>query len=184
MKLTILGTVAALSLSSAAPSLAGELYDRGLRDRMSWENWFLSVYGDIKVGAEYWAGQRSLPNPGNCLGTADFQRGYNEAKTRLAPFDVLRKSQPEYRAGWNGYVPPTSSAAVSPPLTPWEQEERTRQEEIATRALEAENARRQADLQSREIAARAARPKLIGQGQKSHGGKRNKRQRTQGPTLD
>jgi hypothetical protein len=78
-------------------------------------------------------------------------------EARLTPFDVLRKSQPEYRAGWNAYVPPASPATVSAPLTPWEQEERTRQQEIATRALEAENARRLADMQFREIAARAAR---------------------------
>jgi hypothetical protein len=157
MKQAILGTVAALSLLTAVPSFAGELYDQGLRDRILWENWFLSLYGDKRTGAEYWASQRSLSNPGNCLGTSDFQRGCSEAKARLTPFDVVRKSQPEYRLGWNAYIPPASLATGSPSLPPWEQEERTRQQEITTRALEAENARRQADLQSREIAARAAR---------------------------
>jgi hypothetical protein len=153
----LLGCAVATIFAPTTLVLAGELYDQGLRDRTSWENWFRFLSGDIEIGAEYWAGQRSLPYPGNCLGTPDFQRGCNEAKARLTPFDTLRKSQPEYRAGWNAYVTPPAPVALTPPSTPWEREEQVQQQEIATRALEAENARRSAEVQQREIAARAAR---------------------------
>lgn len=37
----------------------------------------------MRAGAEYWSGQRSKPNPGNCLGTPDFERGCEEAESRL-----------------------------------------------------------------------------------------------------
>jgi hypothetical protein len=157
VKRLLLGGAIVTVLAHVTPIFAGELYDQGLHDRTSWENWFQSLSGDNKVGAEYWAGQRSLPNPGNCLGTPDFQRGCNEAKARLTPCDTLRKSQSEYRAGWNAYIAATTAVALSPPSTSWDREEQVRQQEIATRALEVENARRSAEMQQREIAARTAR---------------------------
>ena len=30
--------------------------------------------------------------------------GCNQAKARLAPYDLLRKAQPEYKLGWNSYT--------------------------------------------------------------------------------
>jgi hypothetical protein len=122
-------------------------------------------------GAGFWAGERSNPNPGSCFqGTPDFQAGCRAAKARLTTPDILRKAQPDYKAGWNGAFAPdvvivpdaTASGAVpgsvlSPPHPTFDQEENVRQKELAARALEADNARRLAELQNREIAARAAR---------------------------
>jgi hypothetical protein len=101
--------VATETLAPAPPS--SPLFSQGLEDRTTWENWFSSLNGDEQAGAEYWAGQRSLDNPGNCLGSPEFTKGCNEAKARLTEPDVLRKSQPDYKAGWNSYV---ATAAPGP----------------------------------------------------------------------
>jgi len=43
-------------------------FKAGLADRRAWEEWFASLDGDFKVGAEYWAGQRHKAKPGSlCL---------------------------------------------------------------------------------------------------------------------
>jgi hypothetical protein len=82
---------------------ASDLFSRGLQDRTDWEIWAQSLNGDERVGADYWTGQRSDPNPGDCTGTPEFTKGCNEAKARLTGPDLLRKSQPDYKAGWNSY---------------------------------------------------------------------------------
>jgi hypothetical protein len=51
-------------------------FQDGLRDRTSWERWFAGTSGDFKDGAEYWAGQRSLPHPGPCYGPSGQHLGY------------------------------------------------------------------------------------------------------------
>jgi len=82
-------------------------FQDGLRDRLSWERWFVRTAGSFKDGADYWAGQRSLPNPGSCYPSGhhlgDWTTGCLAAKRLLDPTDVRRKSEPEYRAGWNSY---------------------------------------------------------------------------------
>ena len=131
LKRFLAGTAATLALSltsvgfgqgltgTGTASSADALFSQGLQDRTGWENWFSSLNGDEHSGAEYWAGQRSLPDPGDCLGTPDFAKGCNEAKSRLTGPDVLRKSQPDYRAGWNSYAATAAPAAVEPhPGTP------------------------------------------------------------------
>ena len=47
--------------------------------------------------------QRSIPHPGACIGTPAFVAGCNQAKPRLAPCDILRKSEPDYKLGWNSF---------------------------------------------------------------------------------
>jgi hypothetical protein len=135
---------ALVSIALLSPSRAGELFDHGLRDRAAWENWFTGLNGDFKAGAEYWAGQRSLPNPGGCFGTFEFTQGCNEAKARLTPTDVMRKQTQEYRAGWNayGYVP---MPAIS------------EQDAATAQAIGALNAKRAAETERKELAAREAR---------------------------
>ena len=85
---------------AAAPS---PMFQRGWADRTAWEQWISSLSGDYRTGAEYWAGQRSLPRPESCQGSAEFKAGCEAAKTRLAPTDVLRKYEPEYKHGWNAF---------------------------------------------------------------------------------
>jgi hypothetical protein len=82
---------------------ASPMFQRGLADRTAWENWLLKLDGDKRVGAEYWASQRSIPHPGACTGTPAFVAGCNQAKPRLAPSDILRKSEPDYKLGWNSF---------------------------------------------------------------------------------
>lgn len=144
---------------SAIAVLAEDLYSRGVQDRMAWESWFNSLTGDMRAGAEYWAGQRSKPVPGYCLGTPDFASGCNQAKARLTNPDTLRNSHPEYKLGWN-LGPPVPGTPIPPSLTPpaWQpQDEHTRRDEAIARATEARNARMAAENEQREIATRAAK---------------------------
>jgi hypothetical protein len=90
------------------------LYKKGFADRAAWEQWFSSLHGDYKIGAFYWAGQRSLPHPGSCRQMDDdFFNGCTAAKERLAPADALRTTEPEYKAGWNAWTSPAPQAASS-----------------------------------------------------------------------
>jgi hypothetical protein len=112
----------------AAPNEAQ--FAQGLRDRRAWEDWFNGLSGDEQAGASFWAAERSRPNPGDCLGTAVFIQGCQEAKAGLAGADRLRKAEPEYRTGWNSYIrpaappgtaappPPAGQTGGSPPATP------------------------------------------------------------------
>jgi len=95
------------SPATAAPSPPPNMYQKGLIDRTAWENWIASLTDDYKKGAEYWAAQRSLSHPGLCSGVPDFTAGCAEAKERLSPADALRKTEPEYKRGWNSYKTPT-----------------------------------------------------------------------------
>jgi hypothetical protein len=89
---------------SAIPSPAtSPMFQKGFTDRASWEIWVAGLSSDYRTGAEYWAGQRSLSHPGSCNGVPAFMAGCREAQSRLAPADVLRKSEPDYKAGWNSY---------------------------------------------------------------------------------
>lgn len=107
------------SIAQAAPdSLPSTAFRQGQADRQVWETWFNSQTGDYRAGAEYWAAHRSLPNPGSCnsspqLTDDDRSAGCLAAQQRLAASDVRRKTEPEYRRGWNNPVP--VSVAVSPP---------------------------------------------------------------------
>ena len=91
------------------------MYDKGLADRTAWENWFNGLQGDFKTGAFFWAGQRSLSHPQSCSHmNTDFNNGCTAAKERLATADALRKSEPDYKRGWNAYGSPASTDASIP----------------------------------------------------------------------
>jgi hypothetical protein len=94
--------------SSASPTNQAIImrFATGLADRTIWENWFTSLSGNYRNGADYWAGQRSLPNPESCSSDGvdqDFVAGCQAARVRLAPMDIQRRSDPVYREGWNAY---------------------------------------------------------------------------------
>jgi hypothetical protein len=129
----LLGCAEASLIAYAAPT--DPAFQQGLAERQQWENWFGSLTGDYKRGAEYWAGHRSLPNPGSCYGSngqnlGDYTAGCLAAQAYLRPIDARRNSQPSYRAGFNSYVPPTvadqpapasqlsATSSVSPTPTP------------------------------------------------------------------
>jgi hypothetical protein len=79
------------------------MFQRGLADRASWEQWVVSLSSDYRTGAEYWAGQRSLAYPGSCYGVPTFTAGCEAAKAKMTSTDALRKSEPDYKLGWNAY---------------------------------------------------------------------------------
>jgi hypothetical protein len=88
-------------------------FDQGMADRAEWEQWVVALTGDFRRGAEWWAGHRSLPSPGACNGPAaamnqQFILGCEAAKERLTPRDIKRKSDPDYRRGWNSYADTTT----------------------------------------------------------------------------
>jgi hypothetical protein len=88
-------------------------FDQGLVDRAEWEQWIAAQSGDFRMGADWWAGHRSLKKPGTCDGPAaagnqQFILGCEAAKARLTPRDIKQKSDPEYRRGWNRDTGPTT----------------------------------------------------------------------------
>jgi hypothetical protein len=111
----LLGCAGAASTADAATT--DPAFQQGLADRQQWETWSGSLTGDYKRGAEYWAGHRSLPNPGSCYGPngqdqGDYTAGCVAAQTRLGPIDARRKSEPSYKAGFNSYSPASARAPV------------------------------------------------------------------------
>lgn len=84
------------------PSVA---FDQGRADRVAYEAWFNGVQGEARAGAESWAGRRSLRTPGNCEPPAgqssQWSAGCTTARQKLAAFDARRKTEPDYRRGWN-----------------------------------------------------------------------------------
>jgi hypothetical protein len=94
------------------------LFQAGLADRADWEQWIAGLSGEFRRGAEWWASHRSLVHPVSCDGpvatSPDFEMGCEAAKARLTPTDLKRKSNPEYRRGWNNY-----NGAISPAPAPY-----------------------------------------------------------------
>jgi len=104
-------------LSALAEDHGAAAYQDGLHDRAAWEQWFNSLQGDYKTGAFYWASQRSLSHPGSCQQmNGDFYAGCTQAKVKLSASDTRRKSEPSYKAGWNGWSPSYVTAPVAPPV--------------------------------------------------------------------
>jgi restriction system protein len=120
--------------NQAAPPAVGEAppegqpsaaYSEGQADREAWEAWFASLTGDSRAGADYWAGHRSTRGV-SCAATpnansADWLAGCNAARERLAPSDLRRKAEPDYRLGWNNppqaAATPADSASAEAPAT-------------------------------------------------------------------
>ena len=107
--------IAMIPLAAASP----QSFQQGLADRHDWEIWFASTSGDYHDGASWWAGQRSLPNPGNCDffvthaigfgGQPDAHTGCLAAQWKLMPFDAKRTTDPDYKRGWNAWVANTAT---------------------------------------------------------------------------
>ena len=96
------------------PDLA---FRNGLEARSEYEQWFGSISGDRREGAHFWAGQRSAPQPRPCAGQSMsqvWQEGCQEAQRRLALSDARRRSEIQFRAGWNAWTPAGQSEAPIP----------------------------------------------------------------------
>lgn len=128
MRSILLAAVASLLLAGAAsagvppaapspgtptpqPSAA---FQQGQLARQAWETWFNGLTGDRRAGADYWAGQRSLRQPGSCIAVRSLNwiGGCYAAQRKLAESDVRRKTEPDYRLGWN-HPPAAASAPVA-----------------------------------------------------------------------
>ncbi|MGG5890188.1 ATP-dependent Clp protease proteolytic subunit [Falsiroseomonas sp. HC035] len=92
--------IAALPAPAPAPPSAS--FRQGAADRRTWEEFTDQQSGSYRLGAEFWAGQRSLPRPAPCGGPDPlFVAGCQQAQRFLSPLDLRRRSDPEYRRGWN-----------------------------------------------------------------------------------
>ena len=56
-----------------------------------------------------------MSQPKSCRGgfSSEFTAGCEASKARLTPTDILRKSEPDYKLGWNAYREPASPVAVN-----------------------------------------------------------------------
>jgi hypothetical protein len=96
---------AAAAPASTGSSFQGSVFQQGLADRTTWENWFAATNGEFHQGAYFWSGQRSLPQPQSCASlSGNYAAGCFAAQSRLSVSDARRRSEPEYRAGWNSYT--------------------------------------------------------------------------------
>jgi hypothetical protein len=103
--------------ASAALSPPSAAFQEGLAARADLETWFAGTQGDEHAGALFWTAQRSLAHPGSCADPSmsqAWQDGCTAAQKRLALPDARRKSEPDYRKGWNSWVAPISVQATPP----------------------------------------------------------------------
>jgi hypothetical protein len=92
--------------NGAATSSPYTAFQAGLDARRGWEQWFAGLSGDYRAGAAFWASQRSLPKPGSCrapdgASRGEFTDGCEGARGTLMPSDYRKRSQPEFKQGWN-----------------------------------------------------------------------------------
>lgn len=80
----------------AAPS-----FIEGRASRTAWEQWFATLSGDARLGAEFWTAERSKRRPAECAGSPEFMAGCTTAKQRLTGPDIRRKTDAQYWWGWN-----------------------------------------------------------------------------------
>lgn len=80
----------------------------GLADRQRWEGWFTGLTGSEKDGATWYSANRSLSGTHDCSAQpksadAPWLAGCLNAQERLTPIDLKRKSEPQYKRGWNSF---------------------------------------------------------------------------------
>ena len=97
--------------------------EQGYAARVSFEVWLAGLKGDQRRGADFWSGERSIPKPISCFATkysliAEFVLGCQEAQRRLSLPDVRRRTEPEYRKGWNSYASTTDLAQPASAAAP------------------------------------------------------------------
>ncbi|HVA12916.1 MAG TPA: hypothetical protein VNF99_06685 [Stellaceae bacterium] len=81
-------------------------FQEGVAARQAWEGWIGELTGDYRQGALYWAAQRGLPEAGSCDDPpgalrGDWTVGCLAAQLRVAPSDARRKTDAEFRKGWD-----------------------------------------------------------------------------------
>ncbi len=108
--------------ASVPPDVDSASYQQGSTDRDAWDGWFDKLDGKMKVGATFWADQRNQAHPQQCRGHAslgnDWMDGCSAAQRRLEASDARRKTDAQYRNGWDKLAPEVRSAAVQAPAAP------------------------------------------------------------------
>jgi len=89
--------------TSRAPQSGTAAFTDGQHARMAYDHWFNSLPADdYRSGAEFWAAHRSDRQPPSCHnGSSEFQAGCTEGAQRLAPSDIRRRTDAEFKLGWN-----------------------------------------------------------------------------------
>jgi hypothetical protein len=113
--------IAYVVLAQSAPAIAASpsaAFQQGLADRGEWEAWFAGSQGDYHQGALYWSAQRSLAQPGPCATPSmpqAWRDGCGAAQQQLALSDARRRSEPDYKKGWNSWA--SSATALPVPMS-------------------------------------------------------------------
>jgi hypothetical protein len=90
-------------------SSATVAFAQGRQARIIYEQWYASLPdGPYRDGATFWAANRSLKVPPSCASLSDgrpeqyyWQQGCLEARSRLSPIDIRRKTEKDFWWGWN-----------------------------------------------------------------------------------
>ena len=95
-----------MEATHATPSPPSVAFQEGALDRTAYETWFSTLTGDVRLGASWWAENRSRAarNRLTCARpdvSPNFTLGCSLTQTMLTPFDRRRLSETDYRAGWN-----------------------------------------------------------------------------------
>ena len=102
--LTSTGPSKAEAVRDSSPPNSNPVITAGRQARIDYEAWFSGLKGDIRSGAEWWAGVRSHASRDRLTcetGTPLSVTGCKQAQTILSPSDDRRRTEPDFRAGWN-----------------------------------------------------------------------------------
>ena len=112
-----LAMVISLMTSGAAWSQT-PAFNEGLADRARIEAWLQTLSGPHREGAIFWSGPRSVQRPQPCDQSPPspaWREGCVASRAQFAPTDVRRRTEPEFRLGWNSWVAPPAGVAESGP---------------------------------------------------------------------
>ncbi len=106
---TLSAAQASLTPAPLSPSpvdaTSSPAYAAGRQARLDYEAWFNSLpESDFRKGAEFWAANRSLKPPPSCAqpgASGDWQSGCQSGQSRLSYSDARRRTEKDFRAGWN-----------------------------------------------------------------------------------
>ena len=113
-RVTLAATVFCVGGVAASPVS----FQKGADDRSTYESWFSGLSGDFQVGASFWAAHRNIPGQATCFTnnapplTSLWMQGCLEAQRQLMASDAARRSDPDYRTGWNSYRPGSATVAL------------------------------------------------------------------------
>ena len=91
---------------STEPGVTTPSFSTGLADRQRWEAWLAGLSGAEADGAKWWAANRNAQSHATCATAAEkddaiWSAGCLNAQQMLAPIDIKRRSDPQYKKGWN-----------------------------------------------------------------------------------